>query len=143
MPFSVTDILQPLDADTSASYKRSIEMAQALTAASTSSSYSIQRPSNNTTSASLCNSAFGPSSVHSSYYGPSSTTPFSANNQYYDYSTSFQNSGNSTGQYSPSSCWYGSAASMCFKKILLKNKKKFHLIYFSVSIFSWIIISYG
>jgi hypothetical protein len=99
MPFSVTDILQPLDADASTSYKRSIEMAQALTAASSSS-------------ASLCNPTFGPSSIHSSYYGPSSTTAFSSNNQYYDYSTSLQNSGNSTGQYSPSSCWYGSAASM-------------------------------
>ena len=101
MPFSVTDILQPLDADASASYKRSIEMAQALTAASSSSAYSIQRPSSNTTSANLYNSTFGPTSVHGNYYGPSS------NNQYYDYS------GNTTGQYSPSSCWYGSAASMC------------------------------
>jgi len=97
MPFSVTDILQPFDADASASYKRSIEMAQALTAASSSSAYSIQRASNNPT--------FGPSTTHNSYYVPSST-----NNQYYDYSTSFQNGGNSTGQYPPSSCWYGSAA---------------------------------
>jgi len=97
MPFSVTDILQPLDADTSSSYKRSINTA------SSSSSYSIQRPSN-----SLCNPTFGPSS----YYGSSSTTTFSPNNQYYDYSTSFQNGGNPTGQYSPSSCWYGPAASM-------------------------------
>ncbi len=105
MPFSVTDILQPFDVDTSASYRRSIEMAQALTAASSSSSssaYSIPRPSSNT----LCNPTFGPASVHNNYYGPSSTTAFSPNNQYYDYS------GNSTGQYSPSSCWYGSAASM-------------------------------
>lgn len=107
MPFSVTDILQPLDVDASASYKRSIEMAQALTAASSSSAYSIQRPSSNTTSANLYNSTFGPTSVHSSYYGPSS------NNQYYDYGTSFPNGGNTTGQYSSSSCWYGSAASMC------------------------------
>jgi hypothetical protein len=108
MPFSVTDILQPLDTDASASYKRSIEMAHALTANSSSSSYSIQRPSSNITSAaSLCNPTFGPSSMHSSYYGPSST-----NNQYYDYSTSFQNGGNSSGQYSASSCWYGPAASM-------------------------------
>ncbi len=108
MPFSVTDILQPLDTDVSASYKRSIEMAHALTANSSSSSYSIQRPSSNITSAaSLCNSTFGPSSMHSSYYGPSST-----NNQYYDYSTSFQNGGNSSGQYSGSPCWYGPAASM-------------------------------
>jgi hypothetical protein len=76
-------------------------MAQALTAASSSSAYSIQRPSSNTTSANLYNSTFGPTSVHGSYYGPSS------NNQYYDYG------GNTTGQYSPSSCWYGSAASMC------------------------------
>jgi len=83
-------------------------MAHALAAAASSSSstYSIQRPSNNITSTSLCNPTFAPSSVHSSYYGPSS------NNQYYDYSTSFSNTGNPTGQYSPSSCWYGSAASM-------------------------------
>jgi hypothetical protein len=110
MPFSVTDILQPLDIDASSSYKRSLEMVQVL-AASSSSAYSTQRPSSNTTSASLCNPTFGPDS---SYYGPSSTTAFSPNNQYYDYSASFQNGGNSssiTGQYSPSSCWYGSAAS--------------------------------
>ena len=93
MSFSVTDILQPFDVDTSASYKRSIEMAQALTAASSSSSaYPLPRPTSNT--------AFG-SAHSSSYYGPSS------NNQYYDYN------GNPTGQYSPSSCWYGSAASRC------------------------------
>jgi hypothetical protein len=86
MPFSVTDILQPL----------------AVTSSS-SSSYSTQRSSSNP--------AFAPLSIHNNYYG-SSATAFSPNNQYYDYSTSLQNGGNSTGQYSPSSCWYGSAASM-------------------------------
>ena len=113
-PFSVTDILHPLDVDVSTSYKRSIEMAQALAATSTSSSsaYSIQRPFNNRPSTSLCNPTFGSSSTHSSYYGPSSTPAFPSNNQYYDYNTALQTSGNSTGQYSPSSCWYGSAASM-------------------------------
>jgi hypothetical protein len=92
-------------------------MAHALAAAASSSSsstYSIQRPSNNITSTSLCNPTFAPSSVHSSYYGPSSSTAtaFSPNNQYYDYNTSLSTSGNSTGQYSSNSCWYGSAASM-------------------------------
>lgn len=106
MPFSVTDILQPVDTDTSASYKRSIEMAQALTSASSSSAYSIPRPSNNLTSTNLYNSTFGSSAVHNSYYGSSS------NSQYYDYSVSFPNAGNTTGQYSPGSCWYGPAASM-------------------------------
>ncbi|CAF3653006.1 unnamed protein product [Adineta steineri] len=105
-PFSVTDILHPLDADVSSSYKRSIEMAQALAVASsssTSSVYSTQRSTNNTT--------FAPSSIHSTYYSPSSTTNFPHNNQYYDYNTTLQNSANSsTGQYSSSSCWYGSAA---------------------------------
>jgi len=137
MPFSVTDILQPLDTDTSASYKRSIEMAQALTAASSSSAYSIQRPSSNTTSANLYNSTFGPTSVHSSYYGPSS------NNQYYDYGASFSNGGNTTGQYSPSSCWYGSAASMCEEFIYFFKLIRRSFVYFSVSIFSWFIIGDG
>lgn len=106
MPFSVTDILQPLDADPSATYKRSIEMAQALSAATSSSTYPIARPSSSATSTNLCNPSFGPSAVHNSYYGPSST-----NSQYYDYSTSFHNGTTSTGQYPPSSCWYGPAAS--------------------------------
>jgi hypothetical protein len=114
MPFSVTDILQPLDVDASTSYKRSLEMAHAL-ASSSSSVYNPQRPSTSVTPASLCNPSFGPSSVHSSYYGPTatSTSAFSPNNQYYDYSSTLQNGGNPnavTGQYSPSSCWYGSAA---------------------------------
>ncbi|CAF4216078.1 unnamed protein product [Rotaria sp. Silwood2] len=113
MPFSVTDILQPSDIDASTSYKRSIEMAHALAAVSSSSSssvYSTQLSSNHVASTNLSNPTFGPSSIHNSYYGPSSTTTFSPNNQYYDYSSSFQNSGNSTGQYSSSPCWYGSAA---------------------------------
>ncbi|CAF1267747.1 unnamed protein product [Rotaria sp. Silwood1] len=116
MPFSVTDILQPLDIDASTPYKRSLEMAHALAASSSSSSiYNSQRSSTSATSASLCNPSFGPSSVHSSYYGPTatSTSAFSPNNQYYDYSSTLQNGGNTntvTGQYSPSSCWYGSAA---------------------------------
>lgn len=115
MPFSVTDILQPLDVDASAPYKRSLEMAHAL-ASSSSSIYNSQRPSTSAASASLCNPSFGPTSVHNSYYGPTatSTSAFSPNNQYYDYSSTLQNGGNTntvTGQYSPSSCWYGSAAS--------------------------------
>lgn len=115
MPFSVTDILQPLDVDASTSYKRSLEMAHAL-ASSSSSVYNPQRPSTSVTPASLCNPAFGPSSVHNSYYGPTatSTSAFSPNNQYYDYSSTLPNGANGnavTGQYSPSSCWYGSAAS--------------------------------
>jgi hypothetical protein len=117
MPFSVTDILQPLDVDASTSYKRSLEMAHAL--ASSSSVYNPQRPSTSVTPASLCNPTFGPTSVHSNYYGPTatSTSAFSPNNQYYDYSSTLQNGGNTntvTGQYSPSSCWYGSAASKEF-----------------------------
>ncbi|CAF1286594.1 unnamed protein product [Adineta steineri] len=113
MPFSVTDILQPLDVDASTSYKRSLEMAHAL--ASSSAVYNPQRPSTSVTPASLCNPTFGPTSVHNSYYGPTatSTSAFSPNNQYYDYSSTLQNGGNAnsvTGQYSPSSCWYGSAA---------------------------------
>ncbi|CAF1064456.1 unnamed protein product [Rotaria sordida] len=115
MPFSVTDILQPSDIDASTSYKRSIEMAHALAASSSSSSsvYSTQLSSNHTTSTNLSSPTFGPSSIHNSYYGSSSSTTattFSPNNQYYDYSSTFQNTGNSTGQYSSSPCWYGSAA---------------------------------
>jgi len=124
MPFSVTDILQPLDVDASTSYKRSLEMAHAL--ASSSSVYNPQRPSTSVTPASLCNPTFGPSSVHNSYYGPTatSTSAFSPNNQYYDYSSTLQNGGNTNsvpGQYSPSSCWYGSAASMCWDCFFVKN----------------------
>lgn len=112
MPFSVTDILQPLDIDASNSYKRSLEMAHAL---SSTSAYSSQRPSTSVTPASLCNPTFGPTSVHNSYYTPTatSTSAFSPNNQYYDYSSTLQantNAANVSGQYSPSSCWYGSAA---------------------------------
>ncbi|CAM4764537.1 unnamed protein product [Rotaria magnacalcarata] len=115
MPFSVTDILQPLDVDASSPYKRSLEMAHALASSSSSSIYNSQRPSTSATSTSLCNPSFGPSSIHSSYYGPTatSTSAFSQNNQYYDYSSPLQNGGNVNtvpGQYSPSSCWYGSAA---------------------------------
>ena len=116
MPFSVTDILQPMDADPSAAYKRSIEMAHALSAATSSSAYPVARPSSSTTSANLCNPSFGPSTVHHSYYGPSST-----NSQYYDYSTSFPNSTTTAGQYSPSSCWYGPAASK--RRIFIGNSK--------------------
>ena len=116
MPFSVTDILQPLDVDASNSYKRSLEMAHALASSSSTAVYNPQRPSTSVTPASLCNPTFVPSSVHNSYYGPTatSTSAFSPNNQYYDYSSTLQNGGNTgnvTGQYSPSSCWYGSAAS--------------------------------
>ena len=115
MPFSVTDILQPVDVDASMPYKRSLEMAHAL-ASSSSAIYNSQRSSTNVTPAGLYNPPFGPSSVHSSYYGSSAASPsaFSPNNQYYDYSNTLQNGGNTntiTGQYSPSSCWYGSAAS--------------------------------
>jgi hypothetical protein len=124
MPFSVTDILQPLDVDASVSYKRSLEMAHAL-ASSSSSVYNPQRPSTSVTPASLCNPAFGP---HSSYYGPTatSTSAFSPNNQYYDYNNALQNGGNTnsvTGQYSPSSCWYGSAASKSIYQERLIEKK--------------------
>jgi hypothetical protein len=144
MPFSVTDILQPLDVDASTSYKRSLEMAHAL-ASSSSSVYNPQRPSTSVTPASLCNPAFGPSSVHSSYYGPTatSTSAFSPNNQYYDYSSTLQNGGNTntvTGQYSPTSCWYGSAASEYFYINIYRNYLRKIVIY-SVSIFSWFIIS--
>lgn len=111
MPFSVTDILQPSDIDASTSYKRSIEMAHVLAAASSSSAsssvYSTQLSSTHPTS----NSTFGSSSIHNNYYGSSSTGPFPSTNQYYDYTSSFPNSANSTSQYSPSSCWYGPAAS--------------------------------
>lgn len=115
MPFSVTDILQPMDIDASASYKRSLEMAHAL-ASSSSAVYNPQRPSTSVTPASLCNPSFPPSAVHGNYYGStaSSTSAFSPNNQYYDYSNVLPNVTNGnpvTGQYSPSSCWYGSAAS--------------------------------
>jgi len=117
MPFSVTDILQPLDIDASNSYKRSLEMAHALASSSSTSVYNSQRPSTSVTPASLCNPTFGPTSVHNNYYAPTatSTSAFSPNNQYYDYNSSLQtnaNSSNVTGQYSPSSCWYGPAASM-------------------------------
>lgn len=116
MPFSVTDILQPLDVDASNSYKRSLEMAHALASSSSSSVYNPQRPSTSLTPTSLCNPSFGPSSVHGNYYGSTatSTSAFSPNNQYYDYSNTLSNGTNGnpvTGQYSPSSCWYGSAAS--------------------------------
>lgn len=131
MPFSVTDILQqPADADASASYKRSMEMAQALTSSSTSSPYSIPRSSSN-----LYNSTFGSSAVSNSYYGSSS------NSQYYDYGVSFPNAANPAGQYSPTSCWYGPAASLC--RIFRRISLKIHLFYFSVSIFSGFIISDG
>ena len=114
MPFSVSDILQPLDMDASTSYKRSMEMAQALAAASNSSSssvYSAQRPSSSVTPASLGNPSFASSSIPANYYGSSSTSTFSPNNQYYDYSGSFPNGAGVNGQYSSSSCWYGPAAS--------------------------------
>lgn len=131
MPFSVTDILQqPADVDASASYKRSMDMAQALTGSSTSSPYSIPRPSNNP-----YNSTFGSSTVPNSYYGSSS------NSQYYDYGVSFPNAVNTTGQYSPTSCWYGPAASMC--GISVRISLEIDLFYFSVSIFSWLILSDG
>ncbi|CAF2104885.1 unnamed protein product [Rotaria magnacalcarata] len=110
MPFSVTDILQPYDIDASASYKRSIEMAQVLAAASSSSSSSSVYSSSHPTPTNLSSSTFGPSSLHNGYYGSSSAAAFPSNNQYYDYSSSFQNSANSSAQYSPSSCWYGPAA---------------------------------
>ncbi|UJR14728.1 hypothetical protein I4U23_001720 [Adineta vaga] len=95
--------------DASASYKRSIEMAQALAVASSSvpppppsssSVHTSQRLSNNST--------FNSSVLHNNYYGSTPAATFSPNHQYYDYSTSFQHSGTVTGQY-PSS-WYGSAA---------------------------------
>ena len=53
----------------------------------------------------------------------------SSNNQYYDYSSTLQNGGNTnsvTGQYSPSSCWYGSAAS----KKRFRWRKIIELFYF-------------
>lgn len=110
MPFSVTDLLQPpFDMDASTSYKRSIEMAQALAAASSSSSsssssiYSSQRPSTSATPGALNNPTFAPN-----YYGSSAANP---TNQYYDYGSSFQNGAAASGQYGPSSCWYGPAAS--------------------------------
>ena len=104
MPFSVSDILQPLDMDGSNSYKRSIEMAQALAAASSSSSvYSSQRPTNSVTPGNI-----GPNN----YYGVASTnSSFPTNNQYYDYASSFSNSSSVNGQYPSNSCWYGPAAS--------------------------------
>jgi hypothetical protein len=131
MPFSVTDILQPLDSDGSTSYKRSHDITHGLTTASSSSSssssstttatnpgsYNLSRPSTSATPAGLCNPTFIPSSVHSNYYhgNGSSTATFSPNHQYYDYSSALPTGGtvNSiNSQYSPSSCWYGSAASM-------------------------------
>ena len=131
MPFSVTDILQPMDVDGSASYKRSLEMAHAL-ASSSSAVYNPQRPSTSVTPASLCNPSFPPSSVHGNYYGStaSSTSAFSPNNQYYDYSNTLPNGTNGnpvTGQYSPSSCWYGSAASTSGL-----NRCRYGLWFFSV-----------
>lgn len=119
MPFSVTDILQPMDADISTSYKRSLEMAHAIATSSSSSSSSVynpQRPSSSVTPVGLCNPSFGPSAVHNSYYNPTvtSTSAFSPNQQYYDYSSALPAGAPTnaiTGQYSPSSCWYGSAAS--------------------------------
>ena len=123
MPFSVSDILQPLDMDASTSYKRSIEMAQALAAASNSSSssvYSSQRPSSSVTPAGLGNPSFAPSSIPANYYGSSSASTFSPNNQYYDYGGSFPNGAGVNGQYSSSSCWYGPAASKCSRVQLEK-----------------------
>lgn len=122
MPFSVTDILQPLESDTTASYKRSLEMAHALaTSTSTSSSstngYSLSRPSTSISPTSLSHSSFVPSSVSNNYYNPtvSSTSTFSPNHQYYDYSATLPTPTGTapgiSGQYSPSSCWYGPAAS--------------------------------
>lgn len=116
MPFSVSDILQPLDMDASTSYKRSMEMAQALAAASNSSSssvYSSQRPSSSVTPASFANPSFASSSIPANYYGSSSASAFSPNNQYYDYGGSFPNGSGANGQYSSSSCWYGPTASEC------------------------------
>lgn len=144
MPFSVTDILQPLDVEASTSYKRSLEMAHAL-ASSSSAVYNPQRPSTSVTPASLCNPSFGPSSVHSSYYGPTatSTSAFSPNNQYYDYSGALQNGANTnsvTGQYSPSSCWYGSAAS---KSFVNNHQRWFYHCSSSVSVSSWFIVRCG
>lgn len=116
MPFSVSDLLQPpFDMDPSASYKRSIEMAQALAAVSSSSTssnssvYSSQRPSTSATPSTSNNPNFPPN-----YYGPPSNNPsgtFSSSNQYYDYGNSFQNGATVNGQYGPNSCWYGPAAS--------------------------------
>lgn len=116
MPFSVTDILQPLDMDVSASYKRSLEMAHALASSSSAGAYNLSRPTASVTPNSLCNSTFTPSSAHHNYYNPavSSTSTFSPNHQYYDYASSIPTNGATSalaGQYSPSSCWYGSAAS--------------------------------
>lgn len=140
MPFSVTDILQPLDLETSHSYKRSLEMAHALASSSSTSVYNPQRPSTSVTPASLCNPSFGPASIHSSgYYGPTatSTSVFSPNNQYYDYSGTLQtNTNNVHGQYSPSSCWYGSAASMS----TIFSRSIFCYLRFSVSILSGLLV---
>jgi hypothetical protein len=153
MPFSVSDILQPFDMDTSTSYRRSIEMAHTLNAASSSSSsssaYSSQRPSSSATPANLCNPVFAPSNISTHYYGPSSTTaatttattPFSPNHQYYDYASSFPNGSAMNavnGQYPSNSCWYGPAASMFMFR--MQSDRKSIDIAFSVTIFSWLLI---
>lgn len=128
MPFSVTDILQPMDSDASNSYKRSLEMAHALATSTSSSSstngYPLARPSTSISPTSLSHSSFAPSSVSNNYYNPtvSSTSAFSPNHQYYDYSATLPSAAGTapgiSGQYSPSSCWYGPAASeLCRRRV--------------------------
>ena len=156
MAFSVTDILQPFDVDTSNSYKRSLEMAHALATSSASSAaaaaaaaaYHLPRPSASITPASLCNSSFQSTSGHNNYYNSnvSSSSTFSPNNhQYYDYSGALPSNGTNnpiSGQYSPSSCWYGSTASKSFIDSSIESQFDGH-IDFSVTIFSWFINSNG
>ncbi|CAF1384866.1 unnamed protein product [Adineta ricciae] len=108
-PFSVTDILHPSDLEAATSYKRSIEMAQTLAAAA-SSSISTSSPSVHPHQRLSNNPTFNSSALYSNYYSPTSATTFSPNHQYYDYNPSSlqQSAAVVTGQYPPS--WYGSAA---------------------------------
>ena len=122
MPFNVTDILQSSEFDTSTSCKLPIDMAQLLAASGSSSSsspsvYSTCLPSSHTISTNLSNPIYESSSISNNYYGSLPTNFSPSNYQYYDYGNSFHHGGNSAVQYSPSSYWYRSTASMkifCF-----------------------------